>query len=93
MAWFFYLTFGAITCTVRMEVRERFQIHGSSFEDLFVALILYPNCALQMELTTRILEDDLKSGKLRDAGNPTVETVGAKANGSDNPAFHIGIEQ
>ncbi|TRY68223.1 hypothetical protein TCAL_12618 [Tigriopus californicus] len=103
MAWFFYLVFAAVACTVRMEVRERFQIHGSAFEDLFVALILYPNCALQMDLTTQILEDDPKGGKsgtedahtprMTRGSSPTIEIVGLKANGNDNPAFQIGIEK
>lgn len=57
IAWFFYLGFGTIMCSVRIRVRELFEINGNAFEDLFAALLMYPACALQMDETTKHMED------------------------------------
>ena len=59
IAWFFYLCFTFHVTAVRIKTREIYGIIGNASEDFFSAMTLYPNVALQLDLTTRnIVEED-----------------------------------
>lgn len=57
IAWFFYLGFATILTTTRVQCRERFNINGNAFEDFFSSLFFYPNVALQLDYTTKHLDE------------------------------------
>jgi hypothetical protein len=52
IAWFWYLCFASVMASLRLEVREILGIAGSAVEDFFASLLLYPCCALQLDLST-----------------------------------------
>ena len=81
IAWFFYLCFATMMASVRIQVRERFDIIGNPFEDFFSSLFLYPNVALQMDKTTENLVQKKKKStmEMKSAADPE--------NGKVNSAF------
>eukprot|EP00095_Tigriopus_kingsejongensis_P000207 maker-scaffold41_size498431-snap-gene-3.31 protein:Tk00207 transcript:maker-scaffold41_size498431-snap-gene-3.31-mRNA-1 annotation:"glycine betaine transporter -like" len=85
MAWFFYLTYACVVASVRIEVREHFKIAGNGIEDLFASILLYPCCALQLDLTTA----PLMESKGQKSVEESVESISMekKSPGSDNLAF------
>ena len=61
IAWFFYLCFTCQITAVRIRTRDIYGIIGNPSEDFFSALILYPNVATQLDLTTENLcEENLE---------------------------------
>ena len=79
IGWFFYLCFATLLASVRIQVRERFEIIGNPFEDFFAALFLYPNVALQMDKTTENLVQKKKKSNMEMTMDPE--------NGKVNSAF------
>ena len=49
VGWVCYLAHGYIVSAVRGAVRDRYQIHGSSAEDLLVGVLLYPCVGVQLQ--------------------------------------------
>ena len=49
VGWVCYLAHGYIVSTARRAVRDRYQIHGSTAEDLLAAVLLYPCVGVQLQ--------------------------------------------
>ena len=58
IAWFFYLCFACQVTAVRIKTREIYDIIGNASEDFFASMILYPNVATQLDLTTKDLSEE-----------------------------------
>merc|ERR1712080_358772 len=58
IAWFFYLCFTCHVTATRIKTREIYDIIGNASEDFFAAMILYPNVATQLDLTTENLSEE-----------------------------------
>lgn len=70
MAWFFYLCFTCQVTATRIKTREIYDIIGNASEDFFAAMILYPNVATQLDLTTESLsEEDNEEENSRNKSN------------------------
>lgn len=82
IGWFFYLCFATLLASVRIQVRERFEIIGNPFEDFFAALFLYPNVALQMDKTTENLVQ-----RTNKKSNLEMKSAQDPENGKVNAAF------
>ena len=63
IAWFFYLCFTCQVTAVRIKTREIYGIIGNASEDFFSAMILYPNVAVQLDLTTANIAEQDADGK------------------------------
>ena len=85
IAWFFYLCFTCQITAVRIKTRELHNINGNASEDFFSAMILYPNVATQLDLTTEYLSEEgdgkTKSNKSKHNENIDLEKVQSE-NGS-----------
>ena len=64
IAWFWYVCFICQITAVRIKTRKIHGIDGNASEDFFAALFLYPNVALQLDITT----DPCQQEKLRKSG-------------------------
>ena len=58
IAWFFYLCFTCQITAIRIRTREIYDIIGNASEDFFSSMILYPNVATQLDLTTENLSEE-----------------------------------
>ena len=83
IAWFFYLGLATIMCSVRLRVREVFGINGNAFEDFFAAMLLYPAVAVQMDETTKHMDDEKYDG--RDVVDNNGKANGDLENGATLP--------
>ena len=80
--------------SLRITTRTLFSITGNVPEDFFSALIFYPSCALQLDLTTENFSIDSSSKQkkksIEDSEDIGLEVKGkgtAPSNGVDNLAF------
>ncbi len=72
-----------------MQVRSRLQIPGNVWEDFFAALIMYPSCALQIDLTTKEIEESERdaergNGKAIEVDEATADNRGGGGGTADN---------
>jgi len=58
ISWFFYLCFTCQITAIRIRTREIYDIIGNASEDFFASMILYPNVATQLDLTTENLSEE-----------------------------------
>ena len=84
IAWFFYLCFTCQITAVRIKTRELHNIIGNASEDFFSAMILYPNVATQLDLTTEYLSE---SGDAKIKENENIDLEKVK---TDNGSYNKG---
>ena len=65
IAWFWYLGFVCQITAVRIKTREIYGILGNASEDFFAAMVLYPNVAMQLDLTTEDLAEEDYDGETK----------------------------
>merc|ERR1712227_758630 len=59
--WIFYIVFCAGVGIVRGEIRSFYDIGGHPIEDFLFSLFLYPSVAVQIDVQTRDIDNDVKS--------------------------------
>ena len=86
IAWFFYLCFTCQITAIRIKTRELHNIIGNASEDFFSAMILYPNVATQLDLTTEYLSDD-GDGKSKSHKNKHNESIDLEKIQAENGSY------
>ena len=55
VGWTLYIAYAGLTTAVRLKVRRIARINGNVFEDFFASLFFYPNVAVQIEETIKVM--------------------------------------